>query len=637
MRLRLLVTKAFQWIRGTGALLLLVYSGARGQEECGNCRYYLEGGPFLAGATGQRVTLRCDNDVTLYGFSFGINYDEAMLRVTSVSKLGTAAANADYYDGTMDPANGLVGFGCIFDTGGSFAKRLDPGAGQALAILTVNILSATDGQATMAFENVQIKPPPAKPVKNLMTDHQGFSILPTVANAGISIETRLPVITSIENNSGLFGKVFQVAGNFFGEPNRSVTVCGTTADATLRDGGRILDVTAPWCETIGCVEVKVCTVRGCDSVSEGYCYDTPLPPAITGIGPSQGKPGTLFVISGQNFDPRGLVVRVCGMVAAIGAPTDAGTRVQAMAPSCPVGAADVQLCNDFGCDTEPGGFTYVADPIPVISSIDPDEGRAGTVFTITGENFDRPQLVVKVCGVEAAHGPPANGGTELGATAPPCAVGPADVEVCTDVGCTSVPGGFRYLPDPVPKITSIDPVEGRAGTMIHVAGENFDQRGLLVRICGVEAVHVLPRNGGTELDVTAPLCGSTGPVEVQVCTDFGCASDPDGFTYLPIGLSRFVRGDADSNGQIELTDGVRILNYLFTGGRAPTCDDAADTDDKGDHNITDGILVLNWLFTGGRVPPPPSPSTTTYAPGDCGADPTADVFGCESPAAKCGI
>jgi uncharacterized protein (DUF3820 family) len=103
----------------------------------------------------------------------------------------------------------------------------------------------------------------------------------------------------------------------------------------------------------------------------------------------------------------------------------------------------------------------------------------------------------------------------------------------------------------------------------------------------------------------------------------------------PSGEGRFVRGDADSDGTINLTDAVRILNFLFTGGVAPTCLDAADADDSGTLAITDAIRILGWLFSGGVRPLPPSPSGGNYSPGDCGPDPTVDGLDCRVAANKC--
>jgi hypothetical protein len=84
----------------------------------------------------------------------------------------------------------------------------------------------------------------------------------------------------------------------------------------------------------------------------------------------------------------------------------------------------------------------------------------------------------------------------------------------------------------------------------------------------------------------------------------------------------FVRGDSNSDGSIDLSDGVFILNALFGGGRDPSCNDSADADDSGDLNLTDGIFLLDALFRGTPGPPPPSDA--------CGEDPTPDGLDCAS-------
>jgi hypothetical protein len=82
----------------------------------------------------------------------------------------------------------------------------------------------------------------------------------------------------------------------------------------------------------------------------------------------------------------------------------------------------------------------------------------------------------------------------------------------------------------------------------------------------------------------------------------------------------FVRGDVDANGSIEITDAVRLLGFLFLGGEAPPCRDAADVDDDGATNVTDAIRILGFLFRGTVPPAPPTPRGARYSHADCGAD-----------------
>ena len=116
------------------------------------------------------------------------------------------------------------------------------------------------------------------------------------------------------------------------------------------------------------------------------------------------------------------------------------------------------------------------------------------------------------------------------------------------------------------------------------------------------------------------------------CDDADCDDDP--VACPPAG--GFVRGDSNSSGSIDLTDGVVTLNFLFTGGSAPPCLDAADTDDNGALVISDAVITFSYLFTGGSAPVSPSPSATSYVPEDCAPDPNDDGLDCAVTADPCG-
>jgi hypothetical protein len=70
----------------------------------------------------------------------------------------------------------------------------------------------------------------------------------------------------------------------------------------------------------------------------------------------------------------------------------------------------------------------------------------------------------------------------------------------------------------------------------------------------------------------------------------------------------FRRGEVNEDGVIDISDAVTILAYLFYGGGAPRCMDAADVDDSGDHTLTDAVYLLNFLFLGGPIPNQPFPA-----------------------------
>ncbi|MBN1443301.1 MAG: DUF4397 domain-containing protein [Planctomycetes bacterium] len=88
--------------------------------------------------------------------------------------------------------------------------------------------------------------------------------------------------------------------------------------------------------------------------------------------------------------------------------------------------------------------------------------------------------------------------------------------------------------------------------------------------------------------------------------------DVDGF---------FLRGDANRDGELDISDPVAVLFHLFLTQPARFCSDAADVDDDGHLMLSDAIYSLNHLFAGGRQPAPPFPAP--------GIDATADLLGCE--------
>ena len=116
------------------------------------------------------------------------------------------------------------------------------------------------------------------------------------------------------------------------------------------------------------------------------------------------------------------------------------------------------------------------------------------------------------------------------------------------------------------------------------------------------------------------------------CDDTDCSEAAN--CQEPAGPT-FVRGDANSDGSINLTDGVIPLLFLFSGGGAPVCLDAADANDSGAIEITDAIIIFSWLFTGGDVPAEPSPTAPGYSAADCGEDLTEDGIDCEQASAVC--
>ncbi|MCZ6794247.1 MAG: hypothetical protein O7J95_11610, partial [Planctomycetota bacterium] len=90
-------------------------------------------------------------------------------------------------------------------------------------------------------------------------------------------------------------------------------------------------------------------------------------------------------------------------------------------------------------------------------------------------------------------------------------------------------------------------------------------------------------------------------------------------TPLPFDPEAFIRGDANGDGVLDVSDPIKVLLVLFAGSSSD-CPDSLDMDDSGTLNVTDPIRLLSYLFQRGPALPAPFPGP--------GRDPTDDGLGC---------
>jgi subtilisin family serine protease len=83
--------------------------------------------------------------------------------------------------------------------------------------------------------------------------------------------------------------------------------------------------------------------------------------------------------------------------------------------------------------------------------------------------------------------------------------------------------------------------------------------------------------------------------------------------------NRFVRGDTNSDGDVDISDAIFILSYLFDTGKPLSCRDAADANDDGLIDLSDPVQLLDYLFLGGAI------SGTALT---CSLDLTSDTLEC---------
>ena len=136
--------------------------------------------------------------------------------------------------------------------------------------------------------------------------------------------------------------------------------------------------------------------------------------------------------------------------------------------------------------------------------------------------------------------------------------------------------------------------------------------------------------GETQLEFVDGAIGSDGePVQNRLVSGgraVVAATTPsfvlvNGFVAIVgVGTPFFLRGDTNADGEVQISDPVHTLGFLFEAGLSVDCLDAADANDDGEVNVTDPIFTLEFLFAGGPPIPPP------YA--EWGEDPTDDALEC---------
>lgn len=82
----------------------------------------------------------------------------------------------------------------------------------------------------------------------------------------------------------------------------------------------------------------------------------------------------------------------------------------------------------------------------------------------------------------------------------------------------------------------------------------------------------------------------------------------------------FVRGDSNADGEVDISDAVFTLVYLFKAGASPVCEDAADANDDSVIDVADPLACLFGLFEPAFTIPAPYP--------ECGEDSTTDQLDC---------
>ena len=201
----------------------------------------------------------------------------------------------------------------------------------------------------------------------------------------------------------------------------------------------------------------------------------PSTPVVSSISPSSGPTsgGTTVTISGANF-ASGATVTFGGTVAA-SVTVSSSSQIVAVTPSHLAGSAGVIVQVSGQSSSSSVNFLYNV-LTPTVTSVVPNSGptAGGTTVTITGTNFLAGALVL--FGTAPATNVTVVSATQIQATTPANAAGPANVTV-QDPGNVSgsSSGGFTYTSSSSgpPTITGVSPSSGPPGTQVTITGTNF--------------------------------------------------------------------------------------------------------------------------------------------------------------------
>ena len=181
-------------------------------------------------------------------------------------------------------------------------------------------------------------------------------------------------------------------------------------------------------------------------------------------------------------------------------------------------------------------------------------------------------------------------------------------------------------PNPVPTITTIDPTNKDAGSasfLLTVNGTNFVSGASTIRWKGADRTTTFVSATKLTTTIAAADVATAGSAAVTVFTGppGGGTSNSVDFTINTVSTgNKFLQGDCSQDGALDLSDAVKILNFLFTGLDSPIlCFEACHVTAPADHDldITDAVDLLGYLFLGTFTIAPPFPSCNTASAALC--------------------
>ena len=117
---------------------------------------------------------------------------------------------------------------------------------------------------------------------------------------------------------------------------------------------------------------------------------------------------------------------------------------------------------------------------------------------------------------------------------------------------------------------------------------------------GPDSVVFYSKDKGATWKNTGPLRGTNEVLCFLKSSDgfMYAGTTPNGDVFKKLRL----RGDANSDGKVTISDVVFVVNYLFKGGFPPSPLSVGDVNCDASVNVSDVVYLVNYLFKGGPAP-----------------------------------
>lgn len=331
-----------------------------------------------------------------------------------------------------------------------------------------------------------------------------------------------------------------------------------------------------------------------------------------------GATGTEYsVVSAGPSDAgvyRADVTNACGTVGSADAPVVVNTAPTIITPPLPLVlcSGDPWTLTVDADGTLPLEYQWSLDGVPIPGANATSYGGSSADPSVAGVYS---VAVTNICGTTSASAAVSVG------TPPSIIANPVDQVACpgqlvqfTVVADGTTPFSYQWLLDGSPI------VDATAAMLVLPVVDLVDEGTYSVEIangCGVVVSD--PATLTIETSVAACDCNGNGVLDETDIAD-GTSPDVDGDGIPDECQLVFVRGDANDDGMVDISDAISSLLYVSGVGFVP-CAATTDVNDDAMVNIADPISLLAALFSGGPAPGAPFP--------DCGLDPTPVALPCD--------